>query len=118
MTYQQLETIRKRAIALGLQARWHGERVDQEAWLRVSRGIGEIEMIWFPGRTPFLRVAQEESWTTEIRGCSPLDLVHTALELVALHATLTAGLGPAVADVPSTAAQFIASLISGSEVYP
>lgn len=91
-TYQQLEVIRERALALGIQARWHGEREEHEAWLRVSRGISEIEMIWFVGRPPFLRVAQDEAWRPEIRGCSPLDLVHTALELVALHAALTADL--------------------------
>lgn len=103
-TYQQIEMIRERAGALGLQARWHGERDENEAWLRVSRGVS-IDLTWFPGRPPFLRVEAGE----------PLELAHTALELVALHATLTADLVEQVEPEEPSDAELL-SLWVGPEV--
>jgi hypothetical protein len=81
-TYQQLEAMRIRALGMGLRCEWHGERHDDEVWLRTSVGTG-ILMCWFPGRAPILSVEEQTHY--------PLDLAHAALELMALHATLTSG---------------------------
>lgn len=78
-TYQQLEVIRERAAEMGFFAHWHGERSEDEAWMRVSRGVAEISMCFFPARPPMLSVEARE----------PLELAHTAIELVAIYSTLT-----------------------------
>lgn len=82
MTYQQMETIRLRALKLGLVAAWNGSREESEAWLRVSHGAIEISMCWFPSRPPILGVDAED----------PSGLLYSAVELVGLYATLTARL--------------------------
>jgi len=83
-TYQQLEVIRERAAEMGFFAQWCGERSEDEAWLRVSRGVAEIAMCFFPARKPILSVEASD----------PMELAHTAIELVSIHSTLTAGLAP------------------------
>jgi len=87
MTYQQLEVMRLRALEMGLIVEWCGKREEDEAWLRVAQGINEITLCWFPGRPPIFSV--------QIQAHGPLELAHTALELVGLHGTLTAGLAEA-----------------------
>jgi len=81
-TYQQIEAIRDRAAEMGFVANWHGERSEDEAWLRVSRGVAEIAMCFFPSRLPLLSVEASD----------PLELAHRAIEVVAIYSTLTAGL--------------------------
>jgi hypothetical protein len=88
-TYQQIEVIRERSAALGLFAQWHAQRADEEAWLRVSRGVSEITMCFFPGRSPILSVQSSE----------PMELAHSAIEMVALFSTLTSGLRIPPAEV-------------------
>lgn len=85
MTYQQLEAMRLRALEIGLNPQWCGRREEDEGWLRVSSALDEIVTCWFPGRAPILSV--------QVQTHAPLELAHTALELVALHAALTADLG-------------------------
>lgn len=88
MTYQQLEAMRLLAQKLGLEVEWCGRREEDEAWLRVSQGeFREIVLCWFPGREPIMSVSLQ----TRV----PLELAHTALELVALHSALTADLAEA-----------------------
>ena len=82
MTYQQMEAIRIRALALGLVAKWNGSREEPEAWLRVHRENSEISMCWFPSRPPILGVDAED----------PAGLLYSAVELVGLYATITARL--------------------------
>jgi len=81
-TYQQMEVIRARSSEMGFFAQWCGERSEDEAWLRVSRGVAEIAMCFFPARKPILSVEASD----------PMELAHTAIELVAIHSTLTTGL--------------------------
>lgn len=80
-TYHQLEAMRSMALGMGLHAKWFGELHDNEAWLRVSRDPDVIQLCFFPGRKPILSITLQ----TDVA----LEVARAALDLVALHTTLT-----------------------------
>lgn len=79
LTYQQLETIRERALALGLDAEFFECAVaDIEAYLYVPTPVSGVSISYYPDQLSRLVMAMV--W-------GPIDF---AAEIDALHATLTA----------------------------
>lgn len=79
LTYQQLETIRERALALGLDAEFHEcGAADIEAYLYVPTPVAGVTISYYPD--PKSRLVMAIIW-------GPIDF---AAEIDALHATLTA----------------------------